>query len=460
MSSSLFRVDEPYLIERKNIRLSDFYKKRHLYVKRPPYQRKTVWLRPKQLKLIDSFFRKYYVPRIVLRQVNFAEGQFKYEVVDGQQRIESIQRFFSNNIPLPKSLRDITNEAGKRFVDLSNNVKDYLEDLELTADVIRMIEDPWNVNNQRFVTQVFWRLQQGESLSYMEVEHSKLSSALRNFVTKYADDISFDDLQYTHIDANPDRHSFFTLIERSNVRMEHLALLTRFLMIEKGEGPTGLSERFFSDFYDQYDGVKLLDFEDISWVKNCKKQLDLFYQVFKDDLIVKGKSTVKELRQEYFIISVYLLLRHLSKGNYTFTKSNYPDFHNFVYDFFQRWKYQKEDDTDIFIFRDNRQQDKESIVKRDQIIKQAFFEMNPHIKHTAPQRTFNEAQRIAIYRKDRGQCQQCLEEGRSPEDAFVPWDEFEADHIIPHCKGGDTTIENGQLLCSTHNRQLGAKTKS
>jgi len=65
MPMSLFRVKEPYLLEQKPIRLIEFQRKNHLYVKRPPYQRKTVWSRQKQLQLIDSFSRQFFVPGIV-----------------------------------------------------------------------------------------------------------------------------------------------------------------------------------------------------------------------------------------------------------------------------------------------------------------------------------------------------------------------------------------------------------
>ena len=333
---SLFRVKEPYLAERKTIRLIEFHRKSNLYVKRPPYQRKTVWPRQKQLQLIDSFFRQYYVPQIVLRQVNFAEGQFKYEVVDGQQRINSIQRFFSNEIPLPKSLRKLTSDAGELYRDLSDEVKAYVEDLELHADVLRMVEDPRAVKNQRLVTQVFWRLQQGETLTFMEQEHSKLYSAVRNFVTKYADEISFDWEKYIHRESNPHRHPFFKIIDRPNNRMQHLALLVRFLLIEQGKGVTDLGYKKFPTFFDQYDGMALDAFEEKSWVKRCKSHVDKFYEIFKDDIIVRGNGTVKELTQEYFILSVYLLLRHLTEGHFTFGRENYQAFREFVYSFYQR----------------------------------------------------------------------------------------------------------------------------
>ena len=56
-----------------------------------------------------------------------------------------------------------------------------------------------------------------------------------------------------------------------------------------------------------------------------------------------------------------------------------------------------------------------------------------------------------------GLCQFCLKEGLTENQARVSWSQFEADHVLPHSKGGETIIENGQVLCREHNRQKGAK---
>jgi len=40
---SSINIKEPYLIKPESIKLKDFYDKKEFYVKRPPYQRKTVW---------------------------------------------------------------------------------------------------------------------------------------------------------------------------------------------------------------------------------------------------------------------------------------------------------------------------------------------------------------------------------------------------------------------------------
>jgi hypothetical protein len=52
-----------------NIPVQDFLDYWEEFVVRPPYQRKTVGNRKKQQALLDSLFRRYYVPRIVIREV-------------------------------------------------------------------------------------------------------------------------------------------------------------------------------------------------------------------------------------------------------------------------------------------------------------------------------------------------------------------------------------------------------
>ena len=85
----------------------------------------------------------------------------------------------------------------------------------------------------------------------MEVAHARLSSLPRNFVVKYADDISFDYDSYLPIEDNPDTHAFFRTITRPNGRMQHLAILTRLLILEEQEGPADISDTNVSQFIEK-----------------------------------------------------------------------------------------------------------------------------------------------------------------------------------------------------------------
>ncbi|MGY8826915.1 MAG: HNH endonuclease, partial [Candidatus Latescibacterota bacterium] len=54
--------------------------------------------------------------------------------------------------------------------------------------------------------------------------------------------------------------------------------------------------------------------------------------------------------------------------------------------------------------------------------------------------------RIAVWRRDEGQCVMCASKER-----------LEYDHIIPFSKGGSNTVRNIQLLCERCNREKSDK---
>jgi hypothetical protein len=355
---------------------------------------------------------------------------------------------------------------GAHFSDLPSDVRRFVDRLVYEADVVTGIGNPRDPEHQEVATEIFWRLQQGETLNYMEVAHSRLSSLARNFVVKYADDIRFDYESYRPVDGNPDKHLFFKVIDRRNDRMQHLALLTRLLIFEESfEENNGLADIKHTDVldyvnrYQRADGIGNYEMEHMTHAKRVLSYTSALYDVFKDDPMLDETSGIKELRTEYFIVSIYLLLRHLLTY-YVFDDAERDLFHDFVVDFHDRWRARREEDNEILIFSDNRQQSAAEIEVRDRIIRQIFLEHAAKEGHEMltkdERRAFSEAERIRIYRRDEGLCQICLAEEKPEEEARVSWSEYDADHVVPHAKGGRTDLENAQVLCRYHNRQKGA----
>ena len=103
----MFNPPTSYDVIPDYVKLEDFHKYPEDYVVRPPYQRKNVWTRKKKQALLDSLFRRYYVPKIVLREIKLAEKDKKNEVIDGQQRIRVAQEFYEDELTLPQSLADL-----------------------------------------------------------------------------------------------------------------------------------------------------------------------------------------------------------------------------------------------------------------------------------------------------------------------------------------------------------------
>src|SRR5680860_524106 len=102
-----FNPRSEYTIVSKDINIEDFHRYKDDFVTRPPYQRKSVWSTKKKQALLDSLFRRYYIPKIVIREVRLSGERTVHEVVDGQQRIIVAQEFYSNKLKLPDSLSDI-----------------------------------------------------------------------------------------------------------------------------------------------------------------------------------------------------------------------------------------------------------------------------------------------------------------------------------------------------------------
>lgn len=114
----------------------------------------------------------------------------------------------------------------------------------------------------------------------------------------------------------------------------------------------------------------------------------------------------------------------------------------------------------IQLFSNKRQQTGSEIEGRHQIVRQAFFEYagakGISLKTKDDRRAFSESERIRIYRRDNGRCQHCVAEGKPDRECIVPWSEYDADHVLPHSRGGQTILDNAQLLCGYHNKKKGA----
>ena len=464
-----FNPKSEYTIVPTEFNIKDFHDYKEDYVTRPPYQRKVVWSRAKKQSLMDSLFRRYYIPKLVIREVRLTDDRTINEIIDGQQRINTVQEFFNNEYPLPKSLDDISNElAGKYYNDLSVEIKKYIgKSLKYQADVIKDIEEPNNVKHQIIATEIFWRLQQGETLNYMEVAHAQLSSLTRNFIVKYSDNQTFDYKEYEPVDNNPDKLPFFSLLNVDNNRMKHLQFMARFVMIDLGSGYADLSDRKIEDFINDAkidNGIGDYSYESKATSQEVLRNLRTFYEIFKDDPMIDENTGIKELSVEYFIISAYLLIRHL-RNYYVIDDRMKETIKNFIYYFHERWKtFDESTDIDMLTFSNHRQQGENDLAIRDRIVRQIFFEYlkenNIELIEKDEKRAFSELERIIIYRKGKGFCQQCLKEGKPEKEAQVSWSEYQADHVFPHSKGGKTILKNGELLCRYHNQSKGAKMES
>ncbi|NLR67363.1 DUF262 domain-containing protein [Chitinophaga varians] len=92
----------------------------HILNYKPSYQRKYVWTDVKATYLIETILVHGEIPPIVI----YIKGK-NWEVIDGRQRCESIERYIKNGFSLkPHGLDKLWNLAGKKFSQLDEKLQE------------------------------------------------------------------------------------------------------------------------------------------------------------------------------------------------------------------------------------------------------------------------------------------------------------------------------------------------
>ena len=171
----------------------------------PYWQRQKVWNREKKQRLIDSILRGWKLPKFYFIE---ASGE-SYLVEDGQQRLNAIWEFFSNDLPLSD---DSANKFGARFYrDLSRKISDSFDDFQIAYDVISGATD-------EELKEFFQRLQGG-----MPLNSSEKLNAVPSKLTDYCRSVA--------------NHQFFKhTVAIPNTRYAHFDIMAKVATVEI-EGP-------------------------------------------------------------------------------------------------------------------------------------------------------------------------------------------------------------------------------
>ncbi len=369
----------------------------------PDYQRPSVWTKNQKQLLIDSILHDYDIPKIYLHEVE----KGKYDVVDGQQRIRAIWSFYDNEYALSKDADDINGfkVANKKYFELEPEISDIIDTYNLDFVILDKNDDE--------IREMFLRLQNGTSLKAQE-KRNAIPGKMRDFVKKVASHKFFDNVNFK------DSRFTYDLIA---AQMCLLALNGTIVNIKDKD----LNEMYWNNT--EFD-------ENCFHAKNIIKILDYLYKMFP--------TKAPEL-QRYSVISLFLLIMDLNPNYDIRNREN--DIANWFINFESnrakdKMKEAEEQDPVLVLYQrwiSNSSDTYESLSYRHKVLKEDLLAHVNNLSLKDSQRSFDEAQRQVIYRRDKGICQEC---GKKCE-----WNDWEADHKIPWSKGGKTEIENGQVLC-------------
>lgn len=136
----------------------------------PQWQRGPAWKLPRQVLLIDSILRGMDIPKVYLRQLS-ATAAYKFDAVDGQQRLRAIWMFRDDQLRLdhPEPLQKIDGHEikGKSFSELHAHLQAKFDAFSISVALIEQ-----GTNDE--ITGLFARLQMGVSLNPAELRNAML----------------------------------------------------------------------------------------------------------------------------------------------------------------------------------------------------------------------------------------------------------------------------------------------
>lgn len=168
----------------------DFVKRDHWINIRPEYQRRLVWDAKKKSRLIESLFMNVPVPPIFL----YEHDLNRYEVMDGQQRLNTIIDFYENKFSL-KGLDYWSQLNGYSYGALPPRVQRGLDRRRITATVLVAEKSSTASAMIELRKQVFDRLNTGgQKLVPQELRNCLYSGAFNDLLLELAGEPVFNDL--------------------------------------------------------------------------------------------------------------------------------------------------------------------------------------------------------------------------------------------------------------------------
>jgi hypothetical protein len=173
---------------------------------RPEYQRRLRWATPQKSRLVESLLLNIPVPPIFL----YENDQARYEVMDGQQRLNAIKEYFEGDFSL-SGLTVLSPLNGLRYTKAPPRIKRALDRASLSAIVLLLESDSEGSSESKFsITDIrrfiFDRLNTGGTkLNAQEIRNAIYPGRFNKAIVELAREKIFTDIfgipPYT--EANP-----------------------------------------------------------------------------------------------------------------------------------------------------------------------------------------------------------------------------------------------------------------
>jgi hypothetical protein len=255
----------------------------------PDYQRDMVWTPKQQSRFIESILIKLPVPFIFGADVGQGDREGALEIIDGSQRIRTLDNFLSNKLELV-GLKKLTEAIGMRFSYLSKP-----RQMRFKRTTVRVIELTEKADEDAR-REMFDRLNSGGTpLTSMEVRRGVVDGPFMTFITECAAIENFKTLVPLN-ERNAKRKEYEEFVLR------YFAYLNNYMGFQKSVGD------FLTDYLKSKNG-NFSDADKKNMLDEFIRMLSLVSTFFPNGFMRTGYTTVPRIRFEAIAVGVSLALR-------------------------------------------------------------------------------------------------------------------------------------------------------
>jgi len=281
----------------RNYSVRDFeeWNQRGELVLQPKFQRRDVWSDKARSFLIDTIVRGKPIPKLYMRQdTNPKTRRTIREIVDGQQRLNTVLKFLKDAFKISKSHHE--DFGGKTFSELDTDTQRDILKYEFSVDLLQDMPDPEVFN-------IFARINMySEKLKPQELRNSSWYGDFKSCVYLLAEEFT------TFFIVN----KIFT--EKLILRMAEAEFITDLLQaMQDGiqAGSKAVRDKVYKTYDNQYPNRRTHE-------KRFRETIDTIKGIFGDDL---AQSTFRAIRLLY---PLFCAIHHLKFGLPKLTAARVP----------------------------------------------------------------------------------------------------------------------------------------
>jgi hypothetical protein len=414
-------------------------KNQQMLVVNPEYQRGAVWTASQKKKLVDSVLRGYPIPLIYLHHITQAAGGLvsqRFEIIDGQQRINALADFADGAFKLFDPVKDEAEArfpefikrqpcpwAGKNFQDLEKAHRDQF--VETGLRIVKIETD--NPNEAR---DLFVRLQAGMPLNSQE-KRDAWPGQFTDFVLRLGGKSGL--AKYPGHDFFNDLMKAKRVQDRGKFRQLAAQLAILFFTHRETGGFRDINAPAIDDYYYEH-----LDFDaSADDARRLGEVLDKLVYLLNDQKRPKiiGHEAI------HLVLLIDSLLDDYSRS----WEQNFAS----AFDWFRaelKASLQTRYDSPPSEFWINYgvgtrvNSDRADVIQRRHEFFVESMQSKLNLQLLDPRRGYGSLERELTYYQERKKCFVC--------GADVPWNEAEIHHVTRHSRGGPTSPDNGALVHS------------